>query len=145
MKYFITLFILTYGWTLTTSSNPEKIMENQVKQTIIDFTEAGEKRDLQTMETVLHPEFRVVLNRFRGAGNTSIMDRKTYLDMIESEKIGGEHYQLKIHNVSIHDHTAAARVEWKNDKTIFRIHFLLVKNAGDQWQIISDMPVVSGR
>ncbi|MEZ4847259.1 MAG: hypothetical protein R3B93_01225 [Bacteroidia bacterium] len=87
MKSFITLFILAYGWALTTSSNPEKIMENQVKQTITDFTQAAEKRDVQALEAVLHPEFRVVLNRFRGAENTTIMDRKTYLDMIKGGKI----------------------------------------------------------
>ncbi|MEZ4847260.1 MAG: hypothetical protein R3B93_01230 [Bacteroidia bacterium] len=46
--------------------------------------------------------------------------------------------------MSIYDHTGAARVEWTNEKTTFRIHFLLVKNEEDRWQIISDMPVVSG-
>ena len=142
MKSIITVLFLLYSWANTTSSNKDKVMENQIKQTIITFTEAAEARNIEQLQTVLHPEFRVVLNRFKGGNNTAILSREAYLGMISAGKIGGDHYEIKIKDVNVHDHTGAARVEWKNEKSIFKLHFLFVQNEANQWQIISDMPIV---
>ena len=142
MKSIILSLFMLYSWALTTSSNKNKIMENQIKQTIITFTEAAEKRDVSQLEAVLHPEFRVVLNRFKGGNNAVILSREAYLGMISGGKIGGDHYNVKFKDINVHDHTGAAQVEWKNEKSVFKINFLLVQNEADQWQIISDMPVV---
>ena len=118
-------------------------MEKEIKQVINDFQQAVAARDLSSLETLLHPDFRVMANRFREGEGTTLLPRETYLGMMKAEKIGGTAYEVEIVNVAVKDHTAAAEVNFTSQpEADMHLFLLLVQDSNDDWQIISDLPIL---
>ena len=124
-------------------SSTHRAMEKEIKQVINDFQQAVAARDLSSLETLLHPDFRVMANRFSGGEGTTLLPRETYLGMMKAEKIGGTAYEVEIVNVAVKDHTAAAEVNFTSQSEAdMHLFLLLVQDSNDNWQIISDLPVI---
>ena len=119
-------------------------MEREIKTVIDNFQQAVATRDLSSLEALLHPDFRVMANRFRGGEGTTLLPRETYLGMMKSEKIGGTAYEVDIVSVAIKDHTAAAEVNFTSQQEAdMHLFLFLVQDSNDDWQIISDLPVIT--
>jgi hypothetical protein len=52
------------------------------------FAAATEKRDVDTLQELLHPAFRVVFT-VSGTGQTTLLDRDTWMGLLAEGKIGG--------------------------------------------------------
>ena len=119
-------------------------MEKAIKDVVNQFQQAVATRDVQSLETLLHPDFRVMANRFRGGEGMTLLPRETYLGMMKAEKIGGTAYDVQVLNVSVHDHTAAAEVHFSSPaEANMHLYLLLAQDSNDRWQIISDLPVIT--
>ena len=55
---------------------------------------------------MLHPDYRVLANRFRGTPGTTLIMRNAYLSMMESGKVGGTVYEPEFRQISVTGHTA---------------------------------------
>lgn len=51
-------------------------MDEQIKVAIQTYADGGATRNIDQIATVLNPEFRVVLNRFRGNPGTMMLTRE---------------------------------------------------------------------
>lgn len=129
----------------TNQAQNTKAMETQIKQTIETFATAGAARDLSTLETILHAEFRVLANRLGGKDALTIITREQYLNMMEAGKIGGNEVSVRFDKVSIHGHSAAAEVAFVSEATEMQLFILLLQDETQAWKIASDMAVVVPR
>jgi hypothetical protein len=59
------------------------------------FAAATEKRDVSALQSMLHPAFRVVFT-VSGTGETTLLDRDTWLGMLAEGKIGGTHRPVEV-------------------------------------------------
>lgn len=120
-------------------------MENSIKKVIVDFQKAIAKRDVKSLDIILHPSFRVMANRYKGSEQTVLIDKKAYLTMMGDQKIGGVYYDLKLIDLVIAEHTAMVEANFISDKSAnMHLFLLLVQNAKNKWEIISDLPVIDG-
>lgn len=129
--------------TIAHAQKTNKEMEIQIKETVKTFDEATARRDIATLESVLHPDYRVMANRFRGTPGTTLITRETYLKMMEGGKIGGIKYEAEYRQISVTGHTAMVDVMLQEKgKPAMHKYLLLVQNEKDAWQIIGDLPIV---
>ena len=134
----ITLLTACSGFSQT--SQP---MEDAIRQIINDFEDATAQRDIAALESLLHPEFRVMANRFRGGPGTTLIPRDAYLGMMKAEKIGGTAYEVSFESVTIYEHTAAAEVSFIGSDSNMHLFLLLVQDDDNAWKIISDLPLIA--
>ncbi|GEM_PF-5102176 len=135
---FIALFSMS---AMNGKSQTTMKTEETIKQVIETFVEAGEKRELNMYNGILHKDFRVIANRYPSPDKTSIIDRETYISLIEKKIIGGAHYTVIFEDMIVSNHSATATVKLKGDKGGQNITFLMVQNNTGDWQIITDMAV----
>lgn len=129
--------------TATCAQKNNKSMEMEVKQAVLAFDRATATRNIEILKAVLHPDYRVLANRFRGTPGTTLIARDTYLSMMESGKVGGTVYEPDFRQISITGHTAMVDVVLKaTGAASMHKYLFLVQNGNDKWQIISDLPVV---
>ena len=140
------VLLLVLSTTSYGQSSKNKPMEKEIKEVINSFQQAVATRDIQSLETLLHPDFRVMANRFRGGEGITLLPRETYLSMMKAEKIGGTAYDVKVVSVSVNDHTASAEVNFASQpEADMHLFLLLVQDSNDAWQIISDLPIVAAQ
>ena len=144
MKRVISTLVL--GAALATVTCAQKIkqgMEMEVKQAVLAFDRATATRDLAALKKVLHPDYRVLANRFRGTPGTTLIARDTYLSMMENGKVGGTVYEPDFRQISVLEHTAMVDVVLKaKGAASMHKYLFLVQNDNNEWQVISDLPVV---
>lgn len=117
--------------------------EKQISKAIKAFVKGGDQQDVALTASVMHSNFRVVINRFRDSKSATIMNKENYLSMLENKKIGGLPRKIEIVDIQIFDHIATVRANLTSEKLMFTSNFSLVLDENDQWMIISDMPYVT--
>lgn len=132
----------TFGQVLFAGS-PGGTQEKSIKKVIKQFAKAVETRDMPGLETILHADFRVVANRFKGGESAVVLSREAYLSMMQAGKIGGSPYQVGEINVSVHAHSASVEVTFEAKDHNMHIFLTLIQNAREQWQIVSDIPIMA--
>lgn len=139
----IILMVCTFCLSTTNckSQNSEKDMKKEITEVIETFIIAGEKRDIPAFDTILHPDFRVIVNQYPTPEKTSIIPGAGYIALMTQEKIGGKKYDTEFLNINVAKHSATAIVLLKNKESSMQVTFLLIKNNEDQWQIISDLAI----
>jgi hypothetical protein len=65
--------------------------------TVKAFAQAADVREANTLETLLHPEFRVVFS-MSGSQDASLLPRATWFKMLGEGKIGGTPRSLTVHS-----------------------------------------------
>ncbi|WP_159092179.1 nuclear transport factor 2 family protein [Aquimarina sp. Aq107] len=116
-------------------------MEKEIKQVIKAFIKAGEERNIEMYNDVLHQEFRVIANKYPTPDKTSIIPSAGYIALITKKVIGGTKYEVIYNSINITQHSATVRAELKAEKGGQLVTFLLVQNMENRWQIIANMAV----
>lgn len=80
----------------TADARTPESQEEQVRDAVLQFIEAGDSRNLVALDAVLHPEFRVIANQLNGGTTTAVINRSDYLALIDSGKLGGDKRTVKI-------------------------------------------------
>ena len=113
-----------------------------IKQAIQEFSRAGDLRDLTSLEALTDPSYRIVMNQLFGSSEISVMDRKTYLEMIRQEKFGGDDRKVEVKSIIISGKNAVAEVALKGKFMSINSIFTLSKNADGKWLFVSDIPTI---
>ncbi len=138
----ITIGLITLAQQLGAQTDQE--MKKEIETLIMDFESAVSQRNLDALETILHKQYRVVANRFKGSPTPTVIDRKSYLEMMKAEKIGGVEYQVDIKSISTFEHTASAELLFQsNVNPDLHKYLLFVLDQDDVWKVVSDVPVVT--
>ena len=137
------LCIVLLSTHATFSQTNNQPMKDAIEEVITNFKEAIAERDVAALENVLHADFRVMANRFRGGKGTTLLSRDAYLGMMKAEKIGGTNYDMSFEQVLIYDHSAAAEVNFRGADGGMHVFLLLVQDDNDNWKIISDLPITT--
>ncbi|MCB0641505.1 MAG: nuclear transport factor 2 family protein [Phaeodactylibacter sp.] len=109
-----------------------------IEQVIRTFNKGGGTNNVELLETVLSPHFRVVFNDTQ-AGAIKVLDRPTYIQLIENKTFGGQKRELEISFLEIHNATTAtAYVHQKGSGSTLHT-FLSFTKADGKWQIVQDL------
>ncbi|MEL7226572.1 MAG: nuclear transport factor 2 family protein [Cyanobacteria bacterium J06576_12] len=111
-----------------------------IEQAVRDFASAGDQQNVEKLETVLHPQFRAVVNRLFGSEEVSLMDKAVYLQLIEAGKIGGDERSVHILQLEVVGNNASVRAVLDGKAMHFTTFMSLVKNTDGSWQVIGDFP-----
>jgi Putative lumazine-binding len=115
--------------------------QKAVEAATMQFLEGGDKSDVAMLDAVIHPDYRLVLNRVFGDVITK-MDKATYLKMIADKKIGGVPRKATIVSTTVAGNVAAVEVTTTNDKADFRSFLHFIKEPDGKWRLVSDTPFV---
>ena len=135
------VLILVIGFA-TTTFGQKKAEKQKIEQLVHAFSEAASEADVTTMDKLLHPEFRVVINQFMGSPEVTIMNKTAYLEGMKVGKIGGKPHTLKVESVEVNGHTAVAKAQMSSEAMTMNIHFSVVQNPEGEWSLIEDFPFV---
>jgi hypothetical protein len=128
-----------------TKSTPSVVAPSEdqkaVETATMQFLEGGDKSDVALLDAVIHPDYRLVLNRVFGDVITK-MDKATYLKMITDKKIGGVPRKAVIVSTTVAGNVAAVEVTTTNDKADFRSFLHFIKELDGKWRLVSDTPFV---
>lgn len=123
-------------------SHAQKTDREVIIKTIQAFANAGDDNDYIQLDKLLDNNYRVVMNRLFGSTDVSIVPKAVYLEKIRSKEWGGDTRILTIEEVLLNNTTASAKVVFEGTKMTFVSILMLVKNADNEWVLISDTPVV---
>lgn len=116
-----------------------------VEQTITRFILAGDTRDVDALQEILHDGFRTVSPSQQLTDQIRVIPKEKYLELIRDQKIGGEERTLHILAVDVENNRASAKVETTGKAVIFQSFYHLLKTSEGHWQLINDFTVVVPR
>ncbi|MFM9837885.1 MAG: nuclear transport factor 2 family protein [Cyclobacteriaceae bacterium] len=140
MKNQLATLILIMITSATTIAQTDKIL---IEQTVNQFAQAGDQRDVAQLKNLLHDDFRIAMNRLFGSEKVDFLTKPAYIKMMEDGKLGGDSRTVKILSVDITENNAAVKVSLKGKALTFQSYYHLVKNVTGQWQLINDLPFAS--
>jgi len=118
-------------------------MKNQIEEAVTSIEKAAANRDTKQLTELLHKDYRVIANRFKGSENSVIISKETYLQMMKDKKIGGTSYDINFNDIKISGHTAIVDVLYSSEATSDMHKFLvLIQDENNEWKIVSDIPIV---
>jgi Putative lumazine-binding len=129
--------------TPSVSEAPKTVSPEQtaVEAATMQFLDGADKSDGVALDAVLHPQYRLLLNRVFG-GVVSTMDKATYLKMIADKKIGGTPRQSKILNTVVTENVATVEVTSSSAKADFHSFLSFIKEPDGKWRLVNDTPFV---
>jgi Putative lumazine-binding len=141
MKNFI-LSLVAMLLTTTISFAQEVTDLAQVEATVRKFCGAGDRQDATSLDKVLHPQFRAVVNRAFGSPELSLMDKPLYLQLMSDKKIGGDTRTVYVLQTDMGTNVATVKAIFLGKTLRFTTYIALVKLPSGEWQIVSDMPEI---
>ena len=112
--------------------------KSAITKVINEFSIAGDQNDVSSLSVLLNEHYRITMNQLFGSTEISVMNKTTYLEMIDQKKFGGDKRAIEIISIEVLGNNAFAHVHLKGVKANFNSVFGLVKTADKKWQLISD-------
>lgn len=114
---------------------------NVVKAVVKAYAAAGDARQVDELASHLDPAYRIALNDLEKA-EVSIVDRATYLNLIETKVFGGDKRTLTFEQVDLYqENMATVKVKMAGEKATFFNYLSLAKVNGN-WTIVQDMVMI---
>ena len=114
--------------------------KEEVKNVITQFVQAADIQDADQVATLLHEDFRVVMNQLFGSTDVSFMNKSVYVQLIRDRKMGGDKRTIDFVSVDVVNHNASVKVLLKGKTMVFESLLHLIKTADGKWQLINDLP-----
>ena len=133
LHIFIFLLMLT--------SNPKQMhpSNEQITEAVQHYVTAGDQRNVESLDSILHPQFRVVANQLLGNSEVSIITKDQYFQLILAGKLGGDNRTVEITSVQIIHNNAAVTVKLKGRALSFESLYHLIR-INNTWQMVEDLP-----
>lgn len=136
-KIAVIVCLLFIGTICTAQSKEMK----DIERTIINFSQAGDNSDAESLGDYLDDNYRVIMNRLFGSSEVSVMDKSIYLEKIKSKEFGGDKREVSIESIVINGTTANAKVTFTGTKASFVSLINLIQDQDGEWKLISDIPI----
>lgn len=134
------LFILLTLSIMTLNVAQAQSEEEVVKNVIIEFVDAADRQDADEVASILHDDFRVVMNQLFGSTEVNFMNKAVYVQLIRDKKMGGDKRTIDFVSVDVVNKNASVKVLLKGKTMIFESHLHLIKIADGRWRLINDLP-----
>lgn len=125
---------------LSTQRKKESDPVVEVRKVIELFIKAGDERNTDQLDTLLHDHFRVVANQVLGSSAINTLSKAQYLTLMLEGKLGGDTRTLYIESLEIIGKNASARVKVVGKALTFESFYHLIQNTEGQWQLVQDLP-----
>lgn len=119
--------------------------KDKIRQVIIDFVKGGDNRDVGLLNKVLHKDFRVTNNGFMGNPGVKLIDKKEYLNNIESGIFGGLPRKMKIEELDLCGIIACVKLRIESPENDFISYNSIVLDMDNEWKIINNLAVVTAK
>lgn len=136
------ILTMLFALVLTMGAYAQQDDYQAIEKVIYAFSKAGDQQDAKRMESLLHSEYRVVMNQLFGSSSVAVLPRAAYLSKIKAKEFGGDSREVSIEHLDVNGNNAVARVRQKGSKLTMVSHLQLVKNADGNWQLVADIPTV---
>jgi len=147
MRFFLFLPFLffTACQPSTAKLKPSAMTAEQtaVKTTLTEFLAAGDDQDADRLAVVLDPTYRIMINQFMGGDGVTVIDRASYLGMIEQKKLGGTPRSVEWKSIEVVGNLAHVRALLASTEMSFDSQFILAKDKAGSWRLVSDAPFVT--
>lgn len=131
-------FILMIGFMTACTTADAQNAQKQIEKTVKQFVKGGDQNDISILDDVLHANHRVAFNDLK-SNQLKILDRATYLKLIENKSFGGDKRSITFESIDIYDGiTATVKAKFVGSKATFYNYLSLVK-IGDDWKIVQDL------
>lgn len=138
----LTIMLITINLIDSVAQNQNN-MTDQIKETVISIEKAAATRDVDQLAQLLHSDYRVIANRFKGTEKAVSISKETYLQMMKDQKIGGTNYKINFNDVKVSGHTAIVDLLYISDESSDMHKFLVfVQDENNQWKVVSDIPII---
>ncbi|AYB30235.1 nuclear transport factor 2 family protein [Chryseolinea soli] len=117
-------------------------METMINALIESYVSALAQRSIETIDSLLHPEFKVIVNKSVPHQLSTFLSKTSYLDLIRSGKAGGDDYKIEDLSIHVMGPTAMAQYTLHGRQTIMHV-FLQFIQEDEDWKIVSNMPYVT--
>ncbi|PJZ51941.1 nuclear transport factor 2 family protein [Leptospira adleri] len=127
-------FLTTVFMTTALFANNE---ETSLKKLIHEFVKAGDERNTDKLENVLHKDFRL----YAFVGNASQpweMNRESYLGALKEGKIGGNPRTLSLTSLKSEGNLAYATLVMKSSEMSFVVNQQWIKTESG-WRLLQDL------
>lgn len=111
-----------------------------VRKVIERFVKAGDARNIDQLDTVLHDHFRVVANQLMGSAAVNVISKEQYLSLMREGKLGGDSRTLDIQSLDVIGKNASAKVKITGKTLTFESFYHLIQNNEGHWQLVQDLP-----
>ncbi len=114
----------------------------KINAVILEYSQAGDQRDVARLDTLLHPQYRSLVHRAFGGTDLNVMDKSAYLQLMTDKKIGGDTRKVHVLHVDVNGNVAQVKVILQGNVLKFTTYLSLVKMTDDSWRIVGDMPQI---
>ena len=135
MKKVMFLLSMLGGISLSAQAQQDVALISTV---IEKFSTAGDAQDVEALAKIIDDHYRIVWNNVE-KGTVTILDKTTYLGMVQDKKIGGDKRDVQIEAVELIDGgNALVRAILTGTQADFSSLYSLVKNENGEWHVIQD-------
>ena len=127
---------------LTSSAAAGPAPQAAVTDVVHAFAAAGDQRDVDALQPLLHADFRIVADM--GPKGVATLDRATYLGMLSAGKLGGGARTVTVEDVRIDSKIATVRATMTRADAVFHTTWTLAE-ADAGWQIVQDAVFMEAR
>lgn len=136
------ILLLISVWLCAFDVQPPTDDLTAVSKAVHAFSQSADTKDLKKMETVLHDDFRAIVNQAFESEKVEFMDKSLYLQLLKDGKIGGSKRKVELLSIDMTVNTAIVKAKLSGEQLIFTTFIQVVKNAKGEWKVLSDMPQI---
>ena len=123
----------------------EAKQQSAIEKLVRDFFGAGDRQDSELFLQSTHSQFRVVASDYPAPGQTSVIGRDDFAQLLQNRKLGGEPRNIEFRSIeSIGDNAANVRVHLAGASLEFDNTMSLVREDGE-FKVIQDHARIAPR
>ena len=126
-------------WPDWVSTQPATPLQRAVQQTVTAYIEATDDQNLARLDSVLHPNYQTVWNRFY-SDSAMIFSRKQYRYHVERDDIGGVPRTIRFDDVRIVENIAQATITLESRGLAYTCFVSLIQDVTGRWWVVGDLP-----
>jgi hypothetical protein len=119
--------------------------KEKIEQAITNFVKGGDNSDVELLDKVLHPDFRVTNNGFMGTPGVAIIDKQKYLANIREGIFGGLPRKMEIESIDESETIATVKIRLESAENFFVSYNSLVLDTDNEWKVINNLAVVQSK
>lgn len=114
----------------------------QITQAITNFVKGGDTSDIFMINKVLHDNFRVTNNGYKGNPGVTVLDKQQYLSNVQTGLFGGVPRKMKIEHIDVEGKIAMVKLRIESANHYFVSYNSMVLDTDNEWKIINNLAVV---
>ena len=116
-----------------------------ITRAITNFVKGGDERNLEKLDRVLHPDFRITNSGFMGSKGVTVIDKQQYLSNIKEGVFGGLPRTMKIEHIEEFKTIAMAKLHLESSENSFISFNSLVLDLDNEWKLINNLAIVEAK